>query len=124
MLYIKEHGAITNRHLIDCTASVIIGRFTTFAGFRSQILTHSINLKESRQRCKSVEIEDYCFVGTGSILLPGAVLPQKSILAAGAVLGEHLVDAGYLYGGAPAKKIKELSVSDYKYMNRDSGFIW
>ncbi|MEY8214086.1 MAG: acyltransferase [Colwellia sp.] len=123
-LHIKEHGAITNRHLIDCTDSVTIGRYTTFAGFRSQILTHSINLKEARQRCLPVEVGDYCFVGTGSILLPGAKLPCKSILAAGAVLSDNLIDEGYLYGGVPTKKIKHLDLDDYEYMNRSCGYIW
>src|SRR5688572_10376851 len=48
-LILGEHSAITNRHLIDCTSRVRIGRFTTFAGFQSQILTHSIDLEVSRQ---------------------------------------------------------------------------
>lgn len=123
-LHIKEHGAITNRHLIDCTDSVIIGRFTTFAGYRSQILTHSINLKESRQRCSPVIVGDYCFIGTSCVLLPGTKIPNKSILAAGAVLSNEFQDEGCLYGGVPAKKIKHLELNSYKYMNRTDGYVW
>jgi acetyltransferase-like isoleucine patch superfamily enzyme len=123
-LHIKEHGAITSRHLIDCTDSVTIGRFSTFAGFRSQILTHSINLGEARQRCKPVVVGDYCFVGTGSILLPGSQVPNNSILAAGAVLSNAFSDEGCLYGGIPAKKIKALNLDEHKYMGRAEGYIW
>jgi acetyltransferase-like isoleucine patch superfamily enzyme len=123
-LHIKEHGAITNRHLIDCTDSVTVGRFSTFAGFRSQVLTHSINLKEARQRCKPVVIGDYCFIGTGSTLLPGSQVPNNSILAAGAVLSHAFSDEGALYGGIPAKKIKTLNLDEYKYMGRTEGYIW
>src|SRR5436305_627122 len=36
-LILEEHSAITHRHFIDCTNSVVIGRFTTMAGFQSQI---------------------------------------------------------------------------------------
>lgn len=123
-LHIKEHGAITVRHIIDCTDSVTIGKFTTFAGFRSQILTHSINIKQSRQRCSPIYIGDYCFIGTGSILLPGSRVPDKSILASGAVLGEVLDEIGCLYGGVPAKFIKKIDTQNYKYMNRSKGFVW
>ncbi|MDP7187816.1 MAG: acyltransferase [Candidatus Poseidoniia archaeon] len=123
-LHIKCHGAVTSRHIIDCTDSVTIGRFATFAGFRSQILTHSINLKQARQRCSPVEIGDYCFIGTRSVLLPGAKVPSKSILAAGSVLSETLVEEGGLYGGVPARLIKKLELNEYPYMNRTEGYIW
>jgi len=43
-LRLGEHSAVTRPHLLDCTNSISIGRFTTVAGFRSQILTHSIDL--------------------------------------------------------------------------------
>jgi len=71
-LLIGDHAAVTNRHLVDCTDAVTVGRFATLAGFRSQILTHSISLAESRQRCRPVVIGEYTFVGTGSIILPGS----------------------------------------------------
>jgi acetyltransferase-like isoleucine patch superfamily enzyme len=124
LLHIKKHAAITNRHLIDCTDSVIIGEYSTFAGFRNQILTHSINLKESRQRCKPVIIGSYCFVGTGCILLPGSSLPNYSILAAGSVLTGCASEEWCLYGGAPAKKLKNISPAEYKYMQRPVGYVW
>lgn len=124
LLHIKKHAAITSRHLIDCTDSVIIGEYSTFAGFRSQILSHSINLKESRQRCKPVIIGNYCFIGTGCILLPGSSLPNYSILAAGSVLTSCASEEWCLYGGVPAKKIKNISPAEYKYMQRPVGYVW
>src|SRR5665213_1998683 len=33
-LLIGEHAAITNRHIIDCTDRISVGRFATVAGFR------------------------------------------------------------------------------------------
>ena len=58
-LIVGEHSAITHRHLIDCTNSVTIGKFTTFAGFQSQILTHTIDLAQNRQVSAPVSIGDY-----------------------------------------------------------------
>ncbi len=121
-LIVREHAAITSRHIIDCTDRVEIGRFTTFAGFRSQILTHSIDLKTSRQRCKPVIIGAYCFVGTGSIIMGGARLPDYSILGAGSLLNMEYEDTHGLFGGVPAKRIKDIP-DDYAYFHRSRGFV-
>src|SRR5262249_1905893 len=53
-LLLAEHAAITHRHIIDCTEQVSIGSFSTLAGFRTQILTHSIDLVQSRQDARPV----------------------------------------------------------------------
>lgn len=121
-LYIREHAAITNRHLIDCTDRVEIGCFSTVAGFRSQILTHSIDLVTSRQTCKPVMIGAYCFVGTAATILGGAVLPNYAVLGAGALLNSRFDEMYTLYGGVPAKKIKVIP-KNIKYFSRQLGFV-
>lgn len=121
-LTLGEQSAITNRHLIDCTDSVRIGAFSTLAGFGSQVLTHSIDLKLGRQSSAPVVIADYCFVGTRSVLLPGAVLPPFSVLAAGAVLTERKDESWSVYGGVPARKVADVS-SDSAYFKRKRGFV-
>ena len=124
ILHIQEHSAITSRHMIDCTNKVVIGKYSTFAGFRSQILTHSIDLKEGRQRSSSVKIGDYCFVGTGCVLLPGSQIPNNTILAAGSVLTKKMLEENCVYGGGPAKKISSINPDEYGYMQRKVGFVW
>lgn len=121
-LELNEHSAITNRHLIDCTNSVTIGKFTTFAGFRSQILTHSIDLNKCRQSSAPIVIGDYCFVGTDCVFLGGSALPNKSVLAAKSLLNKKYVDELFLYGGVPAIPIKALS-GDYRYFSRITGSV-
>jgi acetyltransferase-like isoleucine patch superfamily enzyme len=121
-LILGEHSAITHRHLIDCTNSVTIGRFTTMAGFQSQILTHSIDLERNRQTSAPVQIGDYCFVGTNSVLLPGSVLPSYSVLGAKSLLNRAFSETYHLYGGVPAQPIKQLS-PDYAYFQRTQGFV-
>ncbi len=121
-LVIGEHSAITNRHLIDCTNSVHIGRFTTFAGFRSQILTHSIDLYRSCQSSKPVTIGDYCFVGTSSVLLGGSALPNFSILAANSLLNKPYSETYQVYAGNPAKPVKSLP-QDMTYFRRSEGYV-
>ena len=77
-LVLGDHAAITHRHLVDCTATVEVGQFTTIAGYRSQLLTHSIDLKASRQAAKPILIGEYCFVGTDCVLLGGSTLPSSA----------------------------------------------
>lgn len=121
-LVLGEHAAITNRHLIDCTNSVSIGRFSTFAGFRSQVLTHSIDVKESRQTSAPIEIGEYCFVGSGCVLLKGSVLPSFSVLGAMSLLNKRFSESYCLYAGVPARWVKQLSKDD-KYFCRLLGYV-
>ena len=121
-LIVGEHSAITHRHIIDCTNSVIMGRFSTIAGYWSQILTHSIDLEKSRQSSLPVEIGNYCLVGTNSVILGGSLLPDYSVLGAKSLLNKRFSDTRYLYAGVPAKPIKELSVN-LLYFSRKAGFV-
>lgn len=121
-LRIGDHSAITNRHLIDCTGGVTIGRFSTVAGFRSQILTHSIDIQSARQRAKAVRVGDYCFVGTACTLLPGASLPSYSVLGANSLLNKAYETTHTLYAGNPARSITTLAPGA-KYFSRTRGFI-
>lgn len=121
-LLVGDHAAITNRHLIDCTDAVTIGRYTTFAGFRSQILTHSISILEGRQRCGPVVIGEFAFVGTASIILPNTCLPNFSVLGAGSVLNKKYTDEYYLYAGNPARPLKMFD-HGAAYFNRKTGFV-
>jgi acetyltransferase-like isoleucine patch superfamily enzyme len=122
-LTVERHAAITNRHLIDCTDEVRMGAFSTFAGYRSQILTHSIDLNESRQRCKPVQIGHHCFVGTNCVLLGGSSLPDCSVLGAHSLLASREEAPGYLYSGVPAKPIKVINPGA-KYFFRPEGWVW
>jgi acetyltransferase-like isoleucine patch superfamily enzyme len=122
-LIVERHAGISSRHLLDCTASVRIGAFATIGGFRSQLLTHSIDFKDSRQTAEPIEIGEYAFTGTNSVILGGSVLPHHSILGAQSLLNKKWDEPYRLYGGVPAKPLKELS-PDLEYFRRTEGFVW
>lgn len=122
-LIIGVESAITKRHHVDCTNSVIIGNYVTIAGYDSQFLTHSIDVYQSRQDSHPIEIGDYCFVSTGVKILGGAVLPSFSILGAGAVLNKAYVDTWTLYAGMPAVPKKAIPQTA-KYFLRKEGFVY
>ncbi|MFL6594338.1 MAG: acyltransferase [Chthoniobacterales bacterium] len=121
-LIIGEHSAITHRHFIDCTNRITIGKFTTFAGFQSQMLTHSIDLEANRQASTPIRVGDYCFVGTNSVFLGGAVLPDYCVLGAKSLLNKAFTETHQLYGGVPAKPLQALP-ADYAYFHRTTGFV-
>jgi acetyltransferase-like isoleucine patch superfamily enzyme len=121
-LLMGEHAAITNRHLIDCTDTVSIGDFSTFAGFRSQILTHSIDIEACCQTSAPVSIGRYCFVGTDCVVLGGSLLPDNSVLGAKSLLNKRYHEEYWLYAGVPARPVKQLA-SDLAYFSRPVGFV-
>jgi acetyltransferase-like isoleucine patch superfamily enzyme len=121
-LVLGEHAAVTKDHHIDCTSPVEIGAFTTVAGYQSQLLTHSIDLQESRQDSKPIKIGDYCLVGTNVVVLGGAELPSYSVLAAKSLLNKRQTEEWSLYAGVPAQKKAEIPKSA-KYFSRVTGFI-
>jgi len=55
-------------------------------------------------------IHDNVLIGMGAIVMDDCIIESNSIIAAGAVLakGTH-VKSGSVYGGVPAKKIKDIS---------------
>lgn len=121
-LVIEREAAITHRHLIDCTGGVRIGAFATFAGWHSQVISHSFDFRASRQDAAPITVGQYAFVGSRCILLKGSNLPDRSVLGAGSVYEGDDSQPHGLYRGNPATRVGELP-SDLGYFQRESGFI-
>lgn len=115
-LIVSEHSHITHRHLVDCTSSVRIDRYSVIGGYRSQILTHAVDFAANRQDSKPITIGEFCFVSTACILLGGSALPSCSLLGAGAVLNKAFTESHHLYAGVPARPVKALP-PDLKYFS-------
>ena len=122
-LIVERHAGISSRHLIDCTARIRIGAFATIGGFRSQLLTHSIDFAAGRQTAEPIDIGEYCFTGTNSVVLGGSILPHHSVLGAQSLLNKKWDEPYRLYAGVPAKPVKELS-PEMEYFCRTEGFVW
>lgn len=121
-LVMGDHSAVTSRHIIDCTNTVSIGPFSTIAGYRTQILSHSIDLEECRQSSAPVSVGSFTFVGTDCVLLPGSALPDRSVLGAKSLLNKAHVTPCWLYGGIPARPIRPITGG--RYFSRTSGFVF
>lgn len=61
-------------------------------------------------------IEDEVLIGMGAIVMDLAVVQKHVIVAAGAVVLENTVlESGWIYGGIPAKKIKQLDPDNRQF---------
>src|SRR5665213_1956271 len=119
-LTLGDGGAITNRHYLDLHADITVGRMALVAGVRSTLFTHSVDLAASRQATGPIHIGEYSFIGTNTVLLPGAHIPDRCAVAAGAVVTGPLEEPGCLYGGVPARKLRAMAASDAFFNRADA----
>jgi acetyltransferase-like isoleucine patch superfamily enzyme len=92
-------------------AEIMIGDNVTLS-YGVKIITGGLVIGDSRvvQECHTSEpilLEDFVWVGAGAIVLPGVIVGNRAIIAAGCVVTRD-VEAGSIVGGVPAKKIKSL----------------
>ena len=123
VLILGRHSAITKHHHIDCTNIIRIGDFVTVAGYQSQLLTHSIDVYKNRQDSHPITIGDYTFIGTNTVILGGARLPDFCVLGAKSLLNKSYDKEWKVYGGVPARPISDIP-QDAEYFKRKEGFVY
>ncbi|TFC94236.1 MULTISPECIES: DapH/DapD/GlmU-related protein [Cryobacterium] len=102
-LDVGSHSFVTSRHQFDCSGSIVIGEYSSVAGHETKIVTHSIDVRRNAQAAYPVRIGSRSFVGARCLLLGGAILPDRSVLAGGSVLSRAREDAlPGLWAGVPA----------------------
>jgi acetyltransferase-like isoleucine patch superfamily enzyme len=115
-LILGHKALITVMHFIDACDLVELEDFASLAGFGSLVQTHAVDLKNLKQDCAPVRISESSLVASRSTLLPGAIVPSCSIVAAGSVVNGKMV-GHHLFGGVPAKPLRETDLT-WGYFNR------
>lgn len=118
-----------NLHLI-CASKVEIGAdVVVSANVYITDLDHSyqeINKNAISQpiEVKEIVIDDYCFIGMGSRVLPGTVLGKNCIVGANAVVRGKYPDYSVI-AGVPAKIIKRYDTENSKWRktNKEGEFV-
>jgi len=94
---------------------VRIGNRTTISGFicndtiigeNCVIQGSLIHPRTEPNKEPSPIVEDNCFIGFGANIIGGIIIRRGSFIAAGAVVARD-TEEGYLYVGAPARKIRK-----------------
>lgn len=121
-LIMGDHSMITALHLVDACDLVELGDFAAVAGFGSIIQTHAVDVERMVQDSKPVIIGEYAMVATHCLLLPGAVVPARSIVVAGSTVSRPLKEGSHVFAGYPARVAKTLD-PDMPFLNRTTSVI-
>ena len=103
-----DHAQIASYHYIDCVDTLELGSHAAIAGFRSTVLTHSIDLIRDTYVVGPVVLGEYAVVMSGCMLLAGTRVPSRSIVSAGSVVDTKLSGEFTLFRGNPAVAVRDL----------------
>jgi maltose O-acetyltransferase len=100
-----NNSVINQKCRLDNRGSITIGDNVSISS-EVCILTvdHDLQSGDFQSRTRSVNIEDYVFIGTRAMILPGVTLSKGSAVAAGAVVTKS-VSPFTIVAGVPAKPI-------------------
>lgn len=104
---IGDGSVINARCRLDARGGITIGDNVSVSQ-EVIILTgdHDISLPDFGGRNRPVVIEDYAFIGTRAMILPGVTIGRGAVVAAGAVVSKD-VPPFAVVAGVPAKVVKE-----------------
>lgn len=106
-LVIDENTSIGRFSYLDCRGGIEIGKNVSISpNVRIITAQHEINSVDFKYISKKVKIEDYVWIGTGAMIMPGIKLGKGSVVAAGSIVTKN-VEPYTVVGGVPAKFIKE-----------------
>lgn len=110
-LEIGDGTWIQRNCVFDNNAKITIGKNSDVA-FNVIFITNTHIIGDHNRRAgkgtpQPIVIGDGCWIGAGSVLLPGITIKSGTIVGAGSVVTKDC-EANSLYAGNPAKKIRDL----------------
>lgn len=104
---VAQGTVIGDRCELDGRGGLVIGKNCNLSSeVHIWSAQHSVQSSNFEYTTQKVEIGDYCWISSNTIILPGVKMGDGSVLAAGAVLTKDTEPYG-VYAGIPAKKIGE-----------------
>ena len=114
-LIIKNGSSIGHRSILDARRGLRIGKNVTLATeVMIWTLHHDYNDVHFMVKGGMTTIEDFVWIGSRSIILPGVTIGEGAIVAAGAVVTKDVLPYTVV-GGIPAKQIALREKKDYDY---------
>mgnify|MGYP001809644740 CR=1 FL=1 len=112
---IKDHAGINHNVYIDASGKVEFGEYC-MVGFNTTFITskHSIRIKYKDFRPHTsapIIVEDYAWIASHVIILPGVTIGRGAIIAAGSVVTKS-IPPNCLVSGNPATIIREFKTFD------------
>ena len=104
-LTMGRNSVVNERCRLDTRGIISIGNNVSIsADVCIMTAEHDIQDKHFRGVTEPVTIEDYVFVGTRAVVLPGVTVGHGAVVAAGAVVTKN-VEPYEIVAGVPARKI-------------------
>lgn len=113
-------GTVVNRHVVlDARGGLEIGRDVGIAE-RSILLTGAHGFEGGvTDHVWRTRIEDKVFINLGAKIMPGVVVGEGAVVAAGAIVTKD-VEPWTIVAGVPAKKIADRTPCDYELFRRSA----
>ena len=115
-----------NNCYIQGYGRIFIGDYTQI-GPSVGLISSNHDVYDSRQQIPApIQIGKYCWIGMNAVILPGVILGDYTIVAAGAVVSKSFPAGHCVIGGVPAKLIKILEQEKcipYHQVNPYNGYI-
>ena len=119
-LVMEDESAVTSSHYLDCSATIRIGRCSTFGGRGSTLITHQVEYISNTLRADPITVGDGCLINSNVRITPGCRIADGVLVAMGAVIAGDLDREFTLYAGVPAVAKKQL---DGKHFHRTAGRV-
>jgi acetyltransferase-like isoleucine patch superfamily enzyme len=115
-LRMGDNAHIISSHYLDCGGGLILADRSWITGVRSTVLTHAFDPRAGNVVLRPVTLAEGAVVATSCTMLPGTVIGEGALLAAGSTTwtGQE-VQGGHLHGGTPARRISPIDIPDFAY---------
>ena len=114
-LFIGNNSSIGHRCILDSRKKLNIGNNVVVATeVMIWTLHHDYNDSNFISKGSEVIIEDYVWIGSRAIILPGVKIGRGAIIAAGALVTKDVPEFS-VFGGIPAKKIGDREKQNFSY---------
>jgi len=106
-LVIGQNTTVNRKCHLDCRALIQIGNNVSISS-ECMLITgdHNMQSADFKYQSASIKIDDFAWLGSRAIILPGIHIGEGAVVCAGAVVTKD-VDPYTVVGGVPAKKIKD-----------------
>jgi len=105
-LTIGKDSVINTRCKLDTRGEIKIGQKVSISQEVAIITAdHDVEAQDFNGRTRNVIIEDFAWIGTRAMILPGVIIGKGAIVAAGALVNKN-VQPFTVVGGVPARFLK------------------
>jgi len=119
-LDLQYGAAITSRHYLDASGTIVMDRHARIGGGRAYLQTHEPDFATNRQTAGRIFIGHHALVSTCAVMLKGAHLPPRSILAANStMLPMNEPRTSGLYAGSPARWKREVDGDYFRSLDHE-----